>query len=155
MRIIRGREIVDDSWRHLDDDEALPPEGDIIVSLARWQTERDQLLARKGGLGLRLAADQSPDAVAGDLGHFATVALDFPVFRDGRAFTHARHLRQKHNYEGELRAVGDVLRDQLLFMHRCGFDAMELRPDRDIEDALEAFSELPLTYQRAAGQPPT
>ena len=149
MRIIKGREIVDDRWRHLDDDDDLPPEGDIIVSLARWQTERDQLLAHDGGLGLRLAADQSADAIAGDLGHFATVALDFPVFRDGRAYTQARYLRQKHGYRGELRAVGDVLRDQLLFMHRCGFDAMELRPGRDIEDALEAFTELPLTYQRA------
>jgi len=153
MRIIKSRRIVEDSWRHLPDDAPVPGAGAFIVPLARWQAEREALLAHKGGLGLRLAADQPPELIADDLEHFAVVALTFPVFRDGRAFTYARRLRQSLDYKGEIRAVGDVLRDQLLFMHRCGIDAMEVRPDRDIEDALNAFSEFSVTYQPSVDEP--
>ena len=153
MRIIKDARIVDDPWRHLPDDEPVPGAGDIIVPLARWQTQRQALLARDGRLGIRLEADQPPELIADDLEHFTVVALTFPVFRDGRAFSYARRLRQRLNYHGEIRAVGDVLRDQLLFMQRCGIDAMEVRPDRDIEDALNAFSEFSVTYQPSVDEP--
>ncbi|MFQ5534220.1 MAG: DUF934 domain-containing protein [Sphingomonadales bacterium] len=147
MQIIKGRKIVDDHWRHVADDQDIPAGLDVIVTLARWTRDRDQLLQRPGGLGVRLGPAEPPELIADDLGHFQVIALDFPAFTDGRAYTHARKLRERYGYRGEVRAVGDVLRDQLSYMHRCGFDAMEVRTDRSIENALEAFTEFSVTYQ--------
>ena len=101
------------------------PAGPVIVSLDQWLTRRDELLGRCTALGLRLRSDQSPTLVADDLGHFAVIALEFPKFRDGRAYTHARILKERLAYPGEIRAVGDVLQEQLPLMHRCGFTAFE------------------------------
>lgn len=151
-RIIKGRQIVTDHWRHLADDEPLP-EGPVSVSLARWQAEREALLSRFDRVGLRLKNDDDLKEIVGDLSHFALIALEFPVFKDGRAFSQARLLRERYGYRGELRAIGDVLRDQLFFMQRVGIDAYELRADRDLEDALEAFAEFTVTYQPAVDEP--
>lgn len=83
------------------------------------------------------------------------IALDFPAFKDGRCYSHARLLRERYDYQGELRAVGDVLRDQLFFMKRCGIDSFQLRSDKDMEDALNAFNDFSVKYQTAAdGAPP-
>ncbi len=152
MRILKDRRIVEDPWRHVADDVALPA-APVIVSLARWQAERDLLAARPEALGVRLPNDVDVAALAEDLPHFALIALEFPSFKDGRAYTQARLLRERYGYRGEVRAVGDVLRDQLFFMQRCGFDAFELRPDRSLEDALHALTEFSVTYQPAADEP--
>ena len=151
-RIIRNRQIVEDYWLSVADDEPLPPQGAVVVSLARWRQERETLLRRGDKLGVRLKNDAPVAEIATDLPDLALIALEFPSFRDGRAFTQARLLRERYGYRGELRAVGDVLRDQLFFMRRCGFDAFELRPDRSLEDALEAFDEFTVTYQAAADE---
>ena len=151
-RLIRDGAIVDDGWVHLADDAALPDRGDVIVSLERWLAERDALSARKGGVGVRLAAGDRLDTIAGDLGRLQVVALDFGQFKDGRSYSLARLLRERHGYKGHIRAVGDVLHDQLYFMRRCGFDEFELRADRSAEDALRAFGELSVTYQAAADE---
>ena len=153
MRIIKGQEIVEDQWVHVEDEQPLP-EGDVIISLARWQAEKDTLIGRnQGGLGVRVSPDYHVEDIADDLEHFDVVALDFPVFRDGRAYSTARLLRDRYNYEGEIRATGDVLRDQLFYMFRCGFDAFEVRADRSIDDAIKAFSEMTVTYQPATDEP--
>jgi uncharacterized protein (DUF934 family) len=153
MRIIKGQEIVEDQWVHVEDEQPLP-EGDVIISLARWQAEKDTLISRnQGGLGVRVSPDYHAEDIADDLEHFDVVALDFPVFRDGRAYSTARLLRDRYNYEGEIRATGDVLRDQLFYMFRCGFDAFEVRADRSIDDAIKAFSEMTVTYQPATDEP--
>ena len=132
MKIIKGQEVVEDTWNHVADEDELP-EGQIIVSYARWQQDRDALIARSNsGLGVALDPEHHAEDIAGDLEHFAVVALDFPVFRDGRAYSTARLLRDRYDYKGELRATGDVLRDQLFYMYRCGFDAFEVRADRSI-----------------------
>jgi uncharacterized protein (DUF934 family) len=151
-KIIKQRQIVEDHWQHVADGEPLPA-GPVIVSLARWQAEREVLLARPDRLGVRLQSDNAVADIAEDLPHFAVIALEFPVFRDGRAYSQARLLRERYSYRGELRAVGEVLRDQLFFMQRCGIDAYELRSDRDLEDAMEAFTEFTVTYQAAADEP--
>lgn len=151
-QIIKDRKIVTDAWCPVDDGEALP-DGPVIVTLARWQAEREALLARGSSIGVRLKNDADPRAIVQDLDHFQVIALEFPSFRDGRAYSQARLLRERYGYRGELRAVGDVLRDQLFFMYRSGFDAFELRPDRDPQDALEAFAEFTVTYQAAADEP--
>jgi uncharacterized protein (DUF934 family) len=153
MRIIKGQEIVEDQWVHVEDEQPLP-EGDVIISLARWQAEKDTLIGRnQGGLGVRVSPDYHAEDIADDLEHFDVVALDFPVFRDGRAYSTARLLRDRYNYEGEIRATGDVLRDQLFYMFRCGFDAFEVRADGSIDDAIKAFSEMTVTYQPATDEP--
>jgi uncharacterized protein (DUF934 family) len=146
-RIIKGGEVVADGWRHVATGDDGLPEGDIIVPLETWRATRDALLARGTRLGIRIEAGDDPSAITDDLEHFAVIALDFPKFSDGRAFTTARLLRERHGYTGELRAVGDVLRDQLFFMKRCGIDAFELRADKDLDDALAAFSEISVAYQ--------
>jgi len=152
MRIIKDRAIVEDDWQHVENGSALP-EGKIIVSLDRWREERDALLGRKNsGLGIQLASDQHAEDIADDLENFEVVALHFPVFRDGRAFTTARLLRDRYGYQGELRATGDVLRDQIFYMHRCGFNAFEVRADRSVEDALKAFDDFTVTYQPSADE---
>jgi uncharacterized protein (DUF934 family) len=151
-RIINNRQIVEDLWQHVADSEPLP-EGPVLVSLARWKTEREALLARSNKIGVRLKNDDPVADLVEDLPQFAVVVLEFPVFKDGRALSQARLLRERYGYRGELRAVGDVLQDQLFFMQRCGFDAFELRPDRHLEDALEAFTEFTVTYQAATDEP--
>lgn len=151
-RIIRDRRIVEDNWEHVADD-APPPAGPIIVSLARWRAERDSLAARTEPLGVRLPNDVEVATLAADLPCFAVIALEFPSFKDGRALTQARLLRERCGYRGEIRAVGDVLRDQLFFMQRCGVNAFELRSDRSLEDALDALHEFSVTYQPAADEP--
>jgi len=150
MPLIKDRMIAEDGWRHLADDEAPPAEGGVIVSLARWQAERDALAGRNAPLGIRLKSDERPEAIAADLDRFAVVALEFPSFRDGRAYSTACLLRQRYRYTGELRAVGEVLRDQLHFMRRCGFDAFEYAGRTAAEEALAAFDEIGVAYQTAA-----
>jgi uncharacterized protein (DUF934 family) len=149
MRIIRKRRIVEDDWTHVDDGAPLPETGNILVSLERWRTERDALLAREGGLGVRLPNTIDPQEIADDLQHFAVVAVEFPIYRDGRGFSIARLLRERLGYRGEVRAIGNVLRDQLFFMERCGFDAYEVQEGKSLESALEAFGELSVSYQDA------
>lgn len=147
MEIIRNQKIVTDAWEHLADDAPVPTEGDVTVSLSRWTSEREALDARTGRTGVRLSPADEPDAIVGDLGELPLVAIEFPKFTDGRGYTTARLLRERHGYQGELRAIGHVLRDQLFYMHRVGFDAFELAPGKSLTDALEAFSEFSVTYQ--------
>jgi uncharacterized protein (DUF934 family) len=153
MEIIRNREILRDGWVHVADGDPLPAAADIIVSLERWKQEKDALLARGTKLGVRLKSDQQPAEIADDLSRLAVVALEFPRFADGRAYSSARLLRERYNYKGEVRAVGYVLRDQMFYMHRCGFNAFELHPGKDLREALEAFKDFSVTYQAAADDP--
>ncbi len=150
--VIKHRRIVEDRWQHLADEAELPA-GPVIVSLARWQRERAILLKRGQPVGVRLPNTADVADLAADLPLLEVVALEFPKFADGRAHSQARLLRERYGYQGELRAVGDVLRDQLFFMARNGFDAFELRADRSLEDALKAFDEFSESYQPAADQP--
>ena len=165
MPLIKDGGLHEDFWTYLDGEDGVLPgpavgpvvDGPVIVGLDRWRAEREALIGRNTALGLRLKSDQSPALVAEDLHRFAVIALEFPRFGDGRAYSYARLLRERYGYQGEVRAVGDVLRDQLLFMHRCGFDAFEIAAPDD-HDALErwraALGELSVWYQPTAdGRP--
>lgn len=148
MSLIKNNAFVENAFARVADDEALP-DGAVVVSLKRWQTERDTLSARNAPLGVRLTSDQSPEALGADVHHFALIEIEFPKFRDGRGYSWARLLRQRLGYKGEIRAVGDVLRDQWLFMSRCGVDAFEVRPGTRIEDFRAAMAEQTVFYQHA------
>lgn len=152
MRVIKDNSIVEDNWQRIDqiDDDQSLPDGDVIVPFSYWQANRETLSNRNSGLGICINGDVETEEVARDLDHFSLIALEFPKFNDGRSYSHARLLRDRYGFKGELRAVGDVLRDQLFFMKRCGIDSFELRKDKDIEDALNAFSEYSVRYQPAA-----
>ncbi len=155
MPIVKDGALIEDAWTRLDDDADLVV-GPVIVSLTRWQEQREILAARNAPLGIVLASDEKPEAIADDFGRFDLVCLEFPKFTDGRAYSHARKLRERLGYAGELRAVGEVLRDQYLFMQRCGFDAFELSGDATLDDWLRATSEISVAYQRPprTGAPP-
>jgi len=160
--IIRNRAIVEDAWQTLraDANGTLPdaralPAGKVLLPLALWQSARDALRASRprSGLGVWLPPDSDPAALADDFSHIALIGVDFPKFSDGRGYSIARLLRERYGYQGELRALGDVLRDQLAYMERCGFNAFAVRADKDIHDALKAFGEITIHYQGAVDHP--
>jgi uncharacterized protein (DUF934 family) len=165
-KLIKYRRPQRDTWQLLDRDverwlavgEAgvvpdFPAAADLIVPLELWRLRRDDLLGREGRTGVWLASGEEPEALADDLDRLALVAVHFPKFSDGRGFSTARLLRARYGFKGELRAVGDVLRDQLQFLARCGFDAFALRDDQDAEAALAAFDDFSEAYQGSVDQP--
>jgi uncharacterized protein (DUF934 family) len=152
VQIIRDRKIVDDDFVHVPDSAALPETGKPIVTLGRLLKERETLLTRYPAVGVRIASDKLPSDVP-DLGKLALVAVEFPKFTDGRGYSVGRMLRDRHGFTGELRAVGWVLRDQLFYLERCGFNAFEMKPGKPLESGLEAFKEFTVTYQAAADDP--
>lgn len=151
MPLIRNGEIVEDTWARLDDEAALPGDGDIILSLDRLMAERDRVVGRNGRTGVTLPNDAEPEAIADLLAHLDLVALDFPKFTDGRAYSQARLLRSHLGYEGELRATGQVLADQAAFMVRVGFDSFETDGAQSLETWRKALSAMSLAYQRGYG----
>ena len=156
--IIKDRSVVSDPWLLLERGTdgslpAIPATGDIIVPLALWQAERQALLDRGGPLGVWLNGDDEPSAIGDDLPHFSVIAVNFPKFGDGRGFSIARLLRERYGWKGELRAIGDIFRDQLLYLASCGFDAFALRPGEDVLDALGGFADFSESYQSSVERP--
>ncbi len=138
----------DDRFTALADEEPVPP-GDVIVSMARFMAEGEALLAGRA-VGVRLEPDQAVEDLAYDLPRLAVVALAFPKFMDGRAYTAARLLRERYGFKGEVRAVGEVLREQALHMVRCGFDAFAPADGSDPQTWGAAAHRYRHVYQRAA-----
>lgn len=156
--IIKDRNVEADPWQRLELNAdgslpAVPAAGDIIVPLALWQGRRKELLARPGRLGVWLDSHEDPAVIAEDLRLFGVVAVNFPKFGDGRGFSTARLLRERYGWKGELRAVGDVFRDQLFFLSSCGFNAFAQRPGEDPREALAAFGDFSEAYQNSVAQP--
>jgi len=147
--LIKNGLVADDPYTDVADDAALPA-GAVIVSLERFRTDRDVLLARNTPVGVRLGPDQSPEALAGDQGRLALVVLEFAKFRDGRPLSWARLLRTRLKFTGEIRATGDFLYDQIAFMVRVGFDAFVLPPSVTPELFQRALGEMTLVYQPSA-----
>jgi uncharacterized protein (DUF934 family) len=146
--LIKDRVVVDDRWTLLPDAKSLsdvPPGAAVIVPLALWRMERAALLARSD-VGVWLAPTDDPAALAGDVAKLPLIAVNFPKFTDGRGYSIARLLRERHGFRGELRAIGDVLRDQLFALSQCGFDAFALRADRNATEALASFDDFQGVY---------
>jgi uncharacterized protein (DUF934 family) len=152
MQIIRKRAITDDDFVHVPEGAELPDGGKPIVRLAHYVASREALLERYPSLGVRITSDKLPSDIP-ELNRLALIAIEFPRFTDGRGYSIARQLRDRHGFTGELRAVGWILRDQLYYLERCGFDAFELKPGKPLESALEAFGEFTATYQAAVDDP--
>lgn len=133
MPLVKGNAIVTDEFVHLAEDAELPADGAVLVSAERFLKDREAVLSRKGKLGVIWPNNRDIDDLLPYLDRLAAIALVFPVFRDGRAYTQARLLRERYKFRGELRATGQVLRDQFVFMLRAGFDAFEVKKQSDAE----------------------
>lgn len=157
--IIKNKAIVADDWIVLrlseqeSADNVTIPAGKVIVPLQVWLQQRDALQQRDD-IGVWLASTERPEDLKGDIRKFSVIAVDFPKFSDGRGYSIAYNLRARLGYTGELRAIGDVLRDQLFYMQRVGFDAFAPRPDRNIEDALKGLGDFSEVYQTSFDQKP-
>ncbi len=147
MALLKNGKLSEDPYTRIQGDDALPDHGAIVVDLARWKKQSGELISREDPLGIRLASDEAPDEIAADLEYFALIELEFPAFTDGRAYSHARLLRERHHFEGELRAVGDVLIEQLHFMHRTGFSSFEISSEHAEEDWAIAEADMKVWYQ--------
>ncbi len=145
-KLIKSGAYAQDSYAAVADDATLP-DGPVLVSLARFQKDRDALLARNTPVGIRLQSSENPEVLGKDVSHFALIALEFPKFRDGRAFSWARILRTRLGFTGEIRAVGDFLYDQVNYQHRVGFDAWEVPDNFTIEMFNRALAEMTDVYQ--------
>ncbi len=149
MPLIKGGAYATDPYATLADDAPLPI-GPAVVSLTRFRKDRETLLARNTSLGVRLKSDESPEALGDDVQRLSLIVLEFPKFRDGRAFSWARMLRTRLRFAGEIRATGDFLYDQLAYMTRVGFDAFEAPETLTPELFRRALSEMSDVYQPSA-----
>ena len=155
MPLIKQGQLARDPWTDLADEAPVEPGTLPIVSLERWQADREALDGRNGPIGLRLRSDQSPEAIADEIHRFDVIALEFPKFNDGRAYSSARILRERYGFTGEIRAVGQVLRDQFLFMLRCGIDAFEVADEKAAAAWTESLNEIDVFYQATGDGRPT
>jgi uncharacterized protein (DUF934 family) len=159
-QLIKQQAVAVDGWKTLEiaegetaDTIALPA-GDVIFPLAVWQARKAEIISCHKRIGLLLQPDERVEDVAGDLDYFIVIAINFPKFVDGRGYSTASLLRQRYKYQGELRAVGDVLHDQLFYLKRVGFDAFALKDEKDAVYAIaQGFSTFSDAYQTSTDQP--
>ena len=155
--IIKDRAIITDHWHLLKLAEGetaatvTVPAGKQIVPLTVWVAQKSVLTSR-ADIGVWIASDERADALKDDVATLPLIAVDFPVFSDGRGYSIAFNLRMRLHFQGELRAIGDVLRDQLFYLQRVGFNAFATREDRSIQDALKGLTDFSDVYQTSWDQ---
>jgi len=148
MQVIKDKQIVDNTWSYVADDVELK-DGDISVSLARWKKDKQQLLKSNGKIGVRIGPADSVEDIASDLKDLQLIELDFPAFADGRIFSHAWLLRGRYNYQGEIRATGHFMRDQVFYLSRVGVNAFSLEKAEDLPVALATLNDFSVNYQKS------
>ena len=150
MQLVENGRIVEDRYLRVADDAPIANGVPVIVSAKRFLAEAAALTRRDGSLGVQWPNDRRVAELAPWLGHLALVALDFPKFRDGRAYSQARQLREQYHFGGTLRATGDVLRDQFHFLVRAGFDSFEVKKDADAKAFAAVLARYSVVYQPGA-----
>lgn len=153
MPLLKAGRFVEDSWRALAEGDDLPDSGRVVVPLPRLLAEPELFESFAGELGVRLEPGQRVEQLEPWLPRLALVALSFPVFSDGRAFSTARILRERYGFAGEVRAVGEVLVDRYQFMRQCGFDSFEITQERTLASWAKAAVEMTLSYQPDYAEP--
>ena len=151
-RLIKDGALADNQWQLLQDASADIPAGQVIIPLDLWLAQRDQLSARSD-IGVWLESDQVAEQLGADAAKLPLIAINFPTFMDGRGFSTGRLLRERFGFTGELRAIGNYMRDQLFYLKRCGFNAFDCNEDMDAEAALASLSDFSESYQAAVDQP--
>ena len=157
QKIIKDAQIIDDNWELINAEETtlndLPTNVQIIVPLAFWQENKAALQKRQDSVGVWLNVAEQIEQLADDLANLPLIALEFPAFTDGRHYSSARILRDRYQYQGEIRAIGDILKDQLFAMHRCGINAFVIKQNKNIENALQGLQDFSEYYQGATIEP--
>jgi len=147
MPLVKGGKITDDQFVHVADGAELPADGAVLVSATRFLDNPEALFARLGKVGVIWPNNRDVNDLVPFLDRLGVVALVFPTFRDGRAYSQARLFRERYLYRGELRATGQVLRDQFVFMLRAGFDAFEVKKQADAEAFAQTVQRYSVFYQ--------
>jgi len=152
-QLIKSSAVTEDRWTLLREVPSALPSSPVIVPLPAWLALRAEPAAR-ADVGAWLAPADDPALLAADVAALPVIAVDFPRFADGRGYSIARLLRERYGYAGELRAVGDIARDQLYYLHQVGFDAFVLRDGKDAQDALASLRDFTDGYQATARRTP-
>ena len=147
MPLVKNGKIATDIFAHVADDAELPADGAVLISAARFLENPEAVSRRLGKTGVIWPNSRDLDDLVPHLAQVEVIALVFPSFRDGRAYSQARLLRERHGYKGELRAIGQVLRDQFMFMLRAGFDAFEVKKESDAEAFVATIKRYSVFYQ--------
>jgi uncharacterized protein (DUF934 family) len=151
--LLKDGQIVKDNWHMVGADEEHLPSGNIILSLEQWQQQPSSSHRHKGALGVWIEGSTDIEPIAQSLIALPLVAIHFPIFTDGRGFSTARLLRERFNYQGELRAIGHFIRDQLSLLKNCGFSAFQFATHGDLTDAANSLNDFSVTYQANTEQP--
>jgi uncharacterized protein (DUF934 family) len=154
MRFVRDGKPADDPYRRVADDAPIPDGAAVLLTATRFLAEAGALASRAAPVGVIWPNSRDVEELAPHLARLASIALVFPSFRDGRAYSQARLLRERYDYRGELRATGQVLRDQFLFMLRAGFTAFEVAKDADADHFAEAVHRYTRFYQQSVDRRP-
>ena len=149
-QIIKGGKLIDDNWTTVDE-VGLFPEGKILISLSSWNEQQVQFSKRLGEVGIWMNSDEQPEDIE-NVARIPVIAVLFENFMDGRGFSIARLLRERFDFQGEIRAVGSPIRDQLTYMVKCGFNAFDLADHYDPEEALTSLSDFSESYQTSVDQ---
>lgn len=149
MPLIKNGAEIANEWTFVPDDAELPEDTQCSISLRRFLSLKQELVNARLPHGVRLSPDDKPEDLEPYLSELSLIEIDFPKYTDGRGYSHAQLLRRRYQYQGELRAVGHVLRDQIFYMHRSGFDAYDTRR-AGLSEVLEALGEYSAVYQPAA-----
>ncbi len=146
MQLIKDQQIIDNTWQYIADNEQ-PKTGDISVSFARWQRDKQELLAHDGRLGVRISSLDNVDELAEDLDKLQLIELDFPDFADGRSFSQAWLLRGRYHYQGEIRAIGHYIPDQVFYLARVGVNAFSPKTSRELSSIINKLQDFTVNYQ--------
>jgi uncharacterized protein (DUF934 family) len=148
MQLIKDQQIIENTWQYIADNDELKT-GDISVSFARWQADKQQLMAHDGKLGIRMSTTDSADELANDLERFQLIELDFPDFADGRLFSQAWLLRGRYHYQGEIRAIGHYIPDQVFYLARVGVNAFSPKVAEELPDIIKKLKDFTVNYQNS------
>jgi uncharacterized protein (DUF934 family) len=150
MPLVENGKIVEDRYQRIDDEAPIPDGVAVIVSAKRFLAEAQTLVGRSAPLGVLWPNDKRVVELKPWLERLTLVALQFPKFRDGRAYSQARLLREQYGYRATLRATGDVLRDQFQFLVRAGFDSFEVKKPADATAFAKSVARYSVVYQPGA-----
>ena len=148
MQVIKDKTIIENTWTFIADDAEIQ-NGNISVSMARWKKDPESFLNREGKIGVRIQPSDSIEEIANDLDMIDLIELDFPTLADGRLFTHAWLLRERYSYQGELRATGNYLADQVFYLSRVGVNAFAAEKQQDFTLILNNINDFSVKYQRS------
>lgn len=152
-QLLKDGNVIDNSWQLVDADTDVLPQGDILVSTSQWLKQQDVLADRAGAVGVWIDSHEEIEAFADGIIDLPVISINFPKFADGRGFSLARLLRERYGYSGEIRAIGEIIRDQLFLMQRCGFNAFAFDTELDLAEASKSLQDFSDAYQVAVDQP--